>query len=364
MRNIAVFFGGESVEHDISVITGVIVMNSIDKSGDVSIPVFVGRDGKWYTGQILKDIDFYKALDLKKLKRVSMVFGDNTLYYFRGKRLKEFCTLSSAINCMHGGVGEDGSMMGCLNVLGIPTASPNVLSSSAFMDKAMTKILLKGIKVDTLKCVVLDNDKELENVEKAFFYPVIVKPISLGSSVGIKVARDRKELKDGVLFALRYANKVVVEPFLKNVMEINCAVYKDRGGVVVSECERPIKKNTLLDFDDKYMAGDREFPAKIPDKIRDKIRKIAQKIYTCFDMQGIIRIDFMVDNEKVLVNEVNTVPGSLAYYLFADSSEEFSAILKRLTDLAITLQAKDKTLVKRFSSSVLNIKGAKGSKRL
>lgn len=364
MRNIAVFFGGESVEHDISVITGVIVMNSIDKSGDVSIPIFIDRDNKWYTGQILKDIDFYKTLDVKKLKRVSMVFGNDTLYYIKGKRLKEFCSLSSAINCMHGGLGEDGSMMGCLNVLGIPTASPNVLPSSVFMDKMATKIFLKGINVHTLKGVVLDSDKNLEKVEKAFSYPVIVKPISLGSSVGIKVARDKKELKDGVLFALRYANKVIVEPFLENFEEINCAVYKDRDCLVVSECEKPLKDKGVLDFDDKYLKGDREFPAKIPDKIRDKIRKIAKKIYTAFDMQGIIRIDFMVDGERVLVNEVNTVPGSLSYYLFAQNSEDFSVILKRTTDLAVKLYAKDKTLIKRFSSSVLNIKGAKGAKRL
>lgn len=364
MKNILVFFGGQSVERDVSVITGVLTANSIDKEKFNPVPIFVAPNGKWYTGKSLFDIEFYKNLDYKKLSEVFVKGGDNALYVTKKNRCKKLLSISVAINCIHGEKGEDGSLTGYLKMCDIPLASPDMFSSSAFMDKEFTKIVLKGINVPTLPFCAVNSTGCLDNVEEKLSFPVIVKPATLGSSIGIKVAKNRKELIDATAFAFRFCNKVVVEPFIEGFTEINVAVYRDRKGVHVSECEQPLTKNDLLDFEDKYTDGEKIFPANISKNLSDRIKKIAKTVYSRTQTEGIIRIDFIVKENKVFVNEVNTVPGSLSYYLFSDTMKEFSLILERLIEKAEERYAKEKTLIKTFSSSILNIKGAKGVKHL
>lgn len=364
MGNIAVFFGGESVEHDVSVLTGLITANAVEKSGERCVAVYVDRRGNWFTGEKLKDFDTYKSFNEKGLIKVALLPGDKVLYAMKGKKIKPFCDVGSAINCMHGGYGEDGSLAGLLKMCKIPFASPSLTASGICMDKCATKIFLKGIGVDRLPYVSIKNVSELDGALKRLTFPVIVKPSTLGSSIGIKTANDEKELREAVLHALRYSDKAIIEPFVQNFDEINCAVYSDKGTVVVSECERPVKKSSVLDFEDKYICGEREFPANVSEKIKTKIQSIAKKVYVNLDCQGIIRIDFMVIDGRVFVNEINAVPGSLAYYLFTDTTEEFSEIIKIINDTAIKNFAMETTLIKNFPTSVLDIKGTKGAKRL
>lgn len=364
MKNVAVFFGGASVEHDVSVITGVLTANSLDKSAYNAVPVYVDGDNRWYCGEELKDIDNYKNLDYKKLKRVAFLCGENVLYSVKKNKMKPLLTISAVINCMHGERGEDGSLAGLVNMCNIPFASPPIEASAVGIDKALTKKFLIGIGVRTLSAVSIRKLSDCASAESKLGYPLIVKPAKLGSSIGISRARNLKELESAVRFAFRFGEKAVAERMLEGFTEINCAAYRTAGGeIIVSECERPVGSGEMLTFEDKYSTGKREFPAKIPVKISEKIKRITEKIYRELDCVGPIRADFMVCGKEVYLNEINTVPGSLAYYLFCDTLKEFSGILTETVKVAEKKFAAEGTLQKTFKSSVLNV-GTKGAKRL
>ncbi len=360
MKNIAIFFGGQSVEHDVSVITGALTTNSVDKTLYNPLPIYVNKDGAWYTGEILKDIDEYKSLDYKKLNQVVIKFGSPTLYVLKGKKLKPLLTLSCAINCMHGERGEDGSLAGILNMCGVPLASPDMLSSSACMDKCFTKIVMKGLKVKTLPSVTVDGELDCKKVFSKLKLPLIVKPACLGSSIGISKVKTKEQLASAIALAKRFGEKVVIEPALRNFIEINCAVYRSaKGELVVSECERPIGKDSVLSFEDKYKSGKRVFPADIDQDIADNIKQITKKVYSEIGASGVIRIDFFVCGSEVYLNEVNTVPGSLAFYLFGDTLKSFTLLLNDLIESAIRRGAKNASVQKTFSSGILNMGGIK-----
>lgn len=366
MKEIAVFFGGESVEHDVSVITGVTILNAVDEERYGVTPVYVDKDGNFYTGKILFDLDEYKNLDFKKLKRVTLIPNDNALYEIKGKKIKKLSNLSAIINCMHGGLGEDGSYIGLFNACKIPVCSSGVTASSMSMDKYFTKKVLKGLGVKHLPAVKIKSVYDLHKHQKALCeFPLIVKPNSLGSSIGVVKANTRTELVNGVLSALKYCDSAIVERCLEDFIEINCAVYRDFSGkTVVSECERPVARNEILNFSDKYLDGEREFPAKIPKSVCDKIKAITQKVYEECDFSGVVRMDYMVKDGQVFLNEINSVPGSLAYYLFSDTLKDFSQILTDLIEKAVKDFEKRRTALTRFNSGILNGFGAKGTKHL
>ena len=365
MQNIAVFFGGQSVEHDVSVITGVLTLNSIDKFRYNPVPVYVDKSGNWWSGEELFDLDDYKNLNFKKLTSVLIKSGDNCLYAVKGKgkRLKPLYAISCAINCMHGERGEDGSLAGVLAMSAIPLASPSMAASSVCMNKTLTKIFLKGLKINCLKSVTLSSPAEYRLVENAFPYPVIVKPECGGSSIGVKRAADAKELEGAISFALRYGERVIVEPCLTDFTEINCACYrKSDKSACSSACEQPVGRNEILTFNDKYVGGDRVFPANIDEKLAYKIKDTTLRIYNALQMDGVIRIDYFIVDGKVFVNEINTVPGSLAHYLFCDTLKEFSALLNDMLTLAKKRAAANETVQKTYSTQLLTFGGAGGIK--
>ena len=362
MKTIAVFFGGVSVEHDISVITGVLTSNSLDKAYNV-VPVYVDKTGEWWTGNCLFDPDAFNNLNHKKLTRVTIVSGSNKLYAVNGRKLKELCAVSCAINCMHGERGEDGSLAGVLKMCNIASASPDIYPSALAMDKTLTKRALRGI-ANVLPFVVVTGVKQAEAISLAFDYPVLVKPILGGSSIGIKIAENKEELARAVGFALRFGKRVMIEPCLSDFTEINCAAYTTAEGIKVSECERPVRRTDYLTFADKYESGKRIFPADIPKKISDKIKKITESVYKTFAFTGVIRIDYFVKDGRVYLNEINSVPGSLAYYLFSDTTKGFTSMLNELIEVGNSTFAEDSTIKKSYDSGILHGVGAKGSKRL
>ena len=362
MKSIAVFFGGESPEREISVITGALALNSLDKTKFIPVPVYVDETGKWFTGEVLFNVDNYKNLNRKKLKKAALL-PDGSLYAVKGEKLKEQYKLSAAINCMHGGAGEDGSFSGLLRACGVPVASPSVFPSAVAMDKEATKILLKGLKVPCLPYAVVKST-EFSAADLPFGFPVIVKPACGGSSIGINHANDEEEFALAVGYALKFGKKAVVEPFAENFTEINCAAYRARNGeVVVSACEKPIRKDDILSFADKYEGGTHVFPADIEPKTAEKIQKTTASVYDKLGFNGIVRMDFMIVNGKIFLNEINAVPGSLAYYLFCDTLKSFSALLSELISVAEDEYKAERLYVKRFDSGILSVAGAKGAKR-
>lgn len=363
MKNLAVFLGGQSVEHEVSLITGVTMLNTIDKTKYNVYPILVDQNGRWYTGENLFDLDNYKALNYKKLKKVAIFGGDNRLYEIKKNKVKELCTLSVALNCMHGQRGEDGALSGLLSMCKIPLASPDTLSSAVSIDKRFTKIAMKGIGVKTLPCVYVKSVNDIKLVMKKLTFPVVVKPTFLGSSIGVRKASDQKELFSAILYALQFGNSAIVEPLLDDFIEINCACYVDQNEkIIVSPCERPIGKNLVLSFEDKYRGGDREFPAKIAVNDSKKIQNITKKVYRELGFNGIIRIDYFLTKNGIYLNEINSVPGSLACYLFSQTLKEFSGVIEKNIRLAESNFAKEQTIKTTFKSGIINGFGAKGGK--
>lgn len=365
MENILVVFGGKSLEHDISVITGVLAVNSIDKNKYKAIPVYIDKDGTFYTGNVLKDIGFYKKIDYSKLKKVYFKCGDNTLY------TKKFCVeykiakISLYLNCTHGENGEDGSLDGYFRTCDINSCSPSLLPSALCMDKWQSKIYLKGLLVNTVKGVSLTDDDDIEKKTRGLKFPLIVKPNKGGSSIGIIKVEKKEDLFPAVISGLKFGKSVIVEECLENFTEINCAVFRGLNDkIYVSECEKPLKENEVLSFSDKYVLGRREFPAKIDEELKNKIKKLAEKVYLSLDTIGVIRIDFFVLDNKVYVNEINTVPGSLAYYLFTEKTSEFTKMLDEIIKVGLDFDKKERLHNKTFDTGVLTGLGAKGSKHL
>ena len=362
MKNIAVFFGGVSVEHDVSVITGVLTCNSLDKTYNV-VPVYVDNTGEWFTGESLLDPDIFNNLNYKKLTRVTFTAGSNRLYAVKGRKLKELCAVACAINCMHGERGEDGSLSGVLKMCNIASASPDIYPAAFAMDKVLSKRAVKGI-ANVLPFVAVSSVSQAGENCLPFDYPVIVKPVLGGSSIGIKIAENKQELSRAVGYALRFGKRVMIEPCLTDFTEINCAAYMTSDGIKVSECEMPVRRTDYLTFADKYESGKRIFPADIPEKISAKIKKITETVYKTFAFTGVIRIDYFLKDGKVYLNEVNSVPGSLAYYLFSDTTKGFTAMLNELIEVGRVGFAEDGTIKKSYDSGILHAVGSKSAKRL
>lgn len=365
MKTVVVFFGGQSVEHDVSILTGVMTANLIDKEKYNVVPIYVYRDGLWFTGKNLLDLDEYKSINLKKLQRVSLIPGQNTLFTVKNNRLKHVADISIAINCMHGERGEDGCLAGFLSLCKIPLASPDIMASSVCMDKTFTKIALKGLNIKTVESITVSSPDEMDIVKKKLEYPLIIKPNKSGSSIGVNRANNDSELYRAINYALRFGESAIIERCLEDFIEINCAVYKNsKNEIIVSECEQPVGRTKILSFNDKYESGDRIFPANIDEKYSNLIKKTTRLIYEKFNFSGVIRIDYFLIGDKVLVNEINTVPGSLAYYLFGDTLDSFSKMLDELITYSLQKYASSLTTQKTFKTSILSFGGMKGQKRL
>ena len=366
MENILVFYGGTSPERDVSVITGVFTLNSFDKTKFKAIPVYIHSDGVFYTGDELKNLNFYKQRELKKCYRVVLLPGSRKLYRLTKNKLKELCEVDCAINCLHGTGGEDGTLAGILKNCRIPLASPDLFASAMSIDKHYTKLALKAIGVNQVEYVKIKRDGFFAHSEGScrvignrLGYPIIVKPANLGSSIGIKRVNDEKELFSALCEAFNYDCKAICEKYIENATELNCAAYSADGTIVVSELEQPYTEHDILTFDDKYSGSKsgetrKNFPADVDPALRDKVRAIASKIYSEFDFFGLVRFDFLIDGNIVYLNEINAVPGSLAYYLFCRKISEFTELLTGLVRDAEKKQRETDNRVSSFQSQVLS----------
>lgn len=368
-RNIAVFFGGQSCEHDISILTGIQVLHNLDASYNV-YPVYIHDDGVWYTGKRLWDIGSYSGFDPKKLKlkKVCMLPYDNRLYEVKGKRLKLICETDCAVLAMHGLNGEDGSLAGLLQLSGIPQTSPAVLGGALGMDKIAMKVFFQGMGLKVLpytwferRQYMYEQDKVLQKVEDELGYPVIVKPSMLGSSIGINVCKNRGKLISGIETAIRFDRRVLVERAEQEFIEINCAAFKSCGSVRTTECERPISWKSFLSFEEKYLGGEkgwasagREFPANIDAEISGRIKEITKEIYRALNLKGVIRADFIVSDD-IYINEINTIPGSLSFYLWEHDGITFTRLLNMMIREAMEDQRDFKKCAYSFRSPALSV---------
>lgn len=365
MKNVLIFLGGTAPERDVSVITGVLTANSFDKELFNSIVVFMAGDGKLYVGKDLFNLDFYKTKDLKKCRQATLVVGDDRLFVVKGKKISPYCVADCAINCLHGGDGEGGALSGLLKSCFIPLASPDIYPSALSIDKHFTKLALKTLGVNCVDYVRVKRDGFFARGESVartiglrLGYPVIVKPATLGSSIGIRRANDENELFAALCGAFEYDGKAICEKYLSDARDLNCAAYCDGEKIVVSEVEEAVTAHDILTFDDKYGGskggGARRLPADIPEENSAEIKETVRKIYSEYDFGGIVRFDFLFADGKVYLNEINSVPGSLAYYLFCDKISDFSEILVKLVSDAEKRRREERGRIHDFPSAVLS----------
>lgn len=393
--NVAVLFGGKSVEHEISVISALQAAEYLDREKYEVIPVYITKQGKMYTGEDVGKIEAYKDIKalLSKSKQVILTNegGKVMLSEYPAKLFgKKSTVIDVALPIVHGTNVEDGTLQGYLKTLGVPFAGCDVLASAVGMDKHIMKLVFKdaGIPVLDCKCFLKTDyingeDKVIAAIEDTFGYPVIVKPVNLGSSVGISKAKDRGELAEALDLAFRFAPKVLVERAITSLREINCAVLGDMYEAEASECEEPLNATDILSYEDKYMAGGkktggskgmaslaRKIPADISPEVRERIRTMAVRAFQALGCSGVARIDFMIDtaDNTVYLNEINTIPGSLSFYLWKPVGISYPQLLDRMISLALKRTREEGEIVYSFDTNVLSncsfggSKGAKGSK--
>ncbi|MCR5735546.1 MAG: D-alanine--D-alanine ligase [Lachnospiraceae bacterium] len=385
---VAMMFGGKSVEHEVSVISGIQALHAMDTEKYDVIPVYLTKKNEMYIGQDIGEIESYKDIDglLSRSERVIMVNDKDrvSLVSYPPKMLRKNTSIDIDVvfPVVHGTNVEDGALQGYFKTIGIPFVGCDVTASAVGMDKyIMKQILVKaGVPVLDARLFTLSDYSEMDGmmdeIEKTFGYPVIVKPVNLGSSVGIGVAKDRTSLAAAIDDAFRYATKVLVEHAITNLREINCSVLGDENEAEASECEEPLRSKDILSYEDKYVSGSKKgnskgmasvsrmIPAEITREKREEIREMAVKAFKALSCNGVSRIDFMIDEDdgSLYFNEINTIPGSLAFYLWEAVGVSYRELLNRMIDLALKRERTEESLTFTFDTNILNSASLSGSK--
>lgn len=397
--NIAVFFGGESVEHEVSIISAHQAIEALDKNKYNVIPVYVSKERKLYVSDLLKDISNYKDLKhlISQCTQVSITSEDNRVVIRPVKPSlfgpKELGTIDVAIPVMHGTNGEDGTIQGFFEMLKVPYAGCDLYGAAIGQDKVLQKNVLNdnnlpitnwfwvyGSEMDTHQSEILDKVHRL-------IYPVIIKPARTGSSVGISIAHNDEEYLACFDEARQYDEKIITEKVVKPMREINCSVVGDSYSCVASVLEEvsSVSQDELLSFSDKYLGGSKSaksegskgmastariVPAPLTDEQTRLIQQLAKETFRVLGTSGVCRIDFLMDadTKKVYVNEINTIPGSLAFYLWKAAGVSFSELMDKLVELALDRERRRSKMTFSYETNILSnfstssAKGSKGSK--
>ena len=383
---VAVLFGGRSVEHEVSVISGLQAFAALNREKYDAIPVYITKNNEFYTGEGIGEIASYENIDacLRAATRVLPVPANGCVELLRYP-LKKFgnnvvASFDVALPVVHGTNVEDGTLMGMLEMLGVPYAACDVTSSAVGMDKYLMKAALRQAGVPVLDAVTytgkqyaLDSAAVTADVESKLAYPVIVKPVNLGSSVGISKAKNHDELLAALDTAFGFAPRVLVEHAVPHLREINCAVLGDADEAIASVCEEPVSSGDILDFSEKYLSDGtkssgmtslkRRCPAELPDGMTEEVQRLAVKTFQALGCSGVSRIDFLNDAEsgELWVNEINTIPGSLAFYLWEAAGIPFDQLLDRMIELAFKRQRERSALTFSYDTNLLSLRCAKGA---
>ena len=345
MKNLVVIYGGNSCEKDISIITALQAISAVDKTKYKVYPIF-WSDG-FYILENYNKIETYSSSARYVGKQVT--FNKNVLCVLKKNKIKKLADIDCALLCTHGGMGENGALQGFLEVNEIPYTSPGVLASAIGMDKAICKMICKRLSLPTLPYGAVYEGEGKENLEKVIArigFPMIVKPAKQGSSIGISICKTREELDENLKVAFVYDKKVVIEKALTDFKEINCACIKSKDKIYPSTLEEPVGWQEFLTFEDKYMSSagkvtktsaKRIFPAELSEIESKKIQNMTVKLYTALECKGIIRCDFLLDKAsgEIYLNEINTVPGSLAGYLYEDRDFKLKDVIEIIVEEAI-----------------------------
>lgn len=346
--NVAVIFGSRSVEHDVSIITGIQVMQNLSTEKYKVVPVYITKESRFLTGDYLKNIDNFK--DKKLVEKKTKDF--------------DFKNIDVAIIAVHGTNGEDGTLQGMLEIKNIPYTGANVVGSAVGMDKIIQKAAFKDNGIPVVKSVWF-NTKDVKLNEIKLKYPLYVKPANLGSSIGITKATDKKSLEFAIEVASHYDRRILIEEAVPNCTEINCSVLGNEDPLP-SILEEPVRYDEILSFKDKYLRGGkggkgmasltRRIPAPISKELTQKIQELAVRAYKAVDCAGFARIDFLLNKKtnEVYVNEINTIPGSFSFYLWEKSGYPFPQLLDRLISLALARHQQKQSNIYTYDTEILS----------
>ncbi|MCM1289155.1 MAG: ATP-grasp domain-containing protein [Corallococcus sp.] len=351
--NILIAYGGKSCEHDISVITACLAKGYFD--GNVISAYFTKENVCYFVPNNLTPTG-HKDLVCKQ--QLSFLFGRKQVAVIQKNKIKKIFDVDVVVNCCHGNCGEDGTVAALCKMSNLPVVGCDVIASAVTMDKIVTKQALTYENFCVLPGVEIVGEfveKDIENIEN-LGYPVVVKPSTLGSSIGVALCRDRLELEKGLNAALRYDKRVLCEKGLSDFYELNCAAMRTKNGVEISVVERPFATHDILTFADKYRRGEKcgERSREVNSELSIDVKKLTAEIYEKLGLQGVVRIDYMVDNVSgaLYVNEINSIPGSLSYGLWQNkyTPKQFGRLL---TDQAVSDFAEQEKLNRKYVSDVL-----------
>lgn len=398
---VGVIFGGESVEHEVSIISAMQAINKLDLEKYEVVPIYITKDREWYTGDMLKDIDVYQDLSLiKKYGKNVVLYCKDGAFVLQNKKFPRNVVkeIDIAFPIVHGTNVEDGVLQGYLQSVGVPMVGPDVYGAAVGQDKVYMKAIWEQAGLPMTNYVWFydveykqDSEEVIKKVSK-LKYPVIVKPATTGSSVGIAVCENEEKLTEAIDDAIQYDNKILVEEVVKNLKECNIAVMGNYEHQKVSEIEEVFSGNKFLTYADKYVGGgkgklkgakvpvkfskgmasaSRKLPADLSKDMSEEIEKIAVKAFKALGSAGNSRIDFLIDceNAKVYINEINSIPGSLAFYLWEEKGVNFTHMLEDMINIGIKDYKKRISKTHSFESNILKgfaqnggVKGMKGMK--
>lgn len=386
---LGVIFGGATVENEVSIVSALQAMENIDNEKYDIIPIYIDRNRTWYTGKMLMNVDVFKDLDLlKRYAKKCVLINKNNEFVLQSMGLfnKTISNIDIVLPIVHGNNVEDGSLAGYLNTIGVPFVGSGVLGSAVGQDKVVIKQILKESKLPIVDYVwfydneyQMNSDKILKEIKK-MGYPVIVKPATLGSSIGINFAKTEKDIEKAIDEAIRFDQKIIVEKAVLNLMELNCSVLGNYESQSVSELEQVLTEDDFLTYKDKYLGGAKKggsknykgmassskiIPAKISKELKEEVYKISKETFLALNLSGVCRIDFLVDQKtnEIYVNEPNTIPGSLSFYLWEAADKSYKQLLDELISLGIKNYKNKSKKVTVIDTNILgNYGGVKGIK--
>ena len=382
---VGVIFGGTTVEHEISIISAVQAMRHLDVEKYEIIPIYISKDHTWYTGKMLMDINIYQEFDhLKRYAKKVVLYNKDGVFALQttGIFKRVIAEIDIALPIVHGNKAEDGTIQGYLETIGIPYVGSKVLGSAIGQDKVIMKQIMSAVNLPIVPYTWFYDINYYDNKEKILKdinkigYPVIVKPATLGSSIGITVVQSENQIEQAINEAIKYDLKIVVEKAIENLTEVNCSVIGNYNYQEISVIEEVLSEESFLTYEDKYVGGkkgtqakgmlstNRIIPARISDKLSEEIKELSKKVFNTLNLSGVCRIDYLIDKkEKIYVNEPNIIPGSLSFYLWEPTGKPY----KNLLDEIITIAIKDYKLrskkISSFETNILsNVYGLKGKK--
>lgn len=390
---VGVIFGGESVEHEVSIITAVQAMEYIDQNKYEIVPIYISKDRTWYTGKMLMDISIYNDFDnLKRYAKKVTLCRKNGAFYLQtinGLFKKNVAEIDIAFPIVHGNNVEDGTLAGYLDTLGIPYVGSRVLGAALGQDKVVQKQVLASENLPIVDYTwfydteyYTNSDEINERIDK-LGYPVIVKPACLGSSVGITVVKDANDIEKAINEAIKYDTKILVEKMVDNLVEVNCAVLGNYSYQETSLIAEMLTDNEFLTYQDKYIgngkgakkggmkdgmaSSDFIIPARLDKKTEEQVYDLSKKAFRALNLAGVARVDFLIDKKKkeVYINEPNTIPGCLSFYMFHPKGKNYTTLLDEMITIAIKDYKNRCKKTYSFDSNILsNYNGLKGGKGL